>query len=166
MKLQRPFIIRKLTGFFNNILYHCTLNQTQNIMKKLIGLGLALLCLTACSSDDDSGSPINLNQLTKRWYNVSYVIAGKTVAYDGHLPCGKDYTEFIGGSSVKEVDFFNCQEDPITTTGTYTAAEKSLTTVIDGVTSVYTIKKLNSKSLEIEQASGNPKITYIYTSTP
>lgn len=135
-------------------------------MKKLIGLGLALLCLTACSSDDDSGSPINLNQLTKRWYNVSYVVAGKTVKYDGHQPCGKDYTEFSGGNVVKEVDYFNCQEDPATATGTYTAAEKSLTTVVNGVTNVYTIKKLNSKSLEIEQASGNPKITYIYTSTP
>lgn len=134
-------------------------------MKKLIGLGLALLCLTACSSDDDSGPSINLNQLTKRWYNVSYVIAGKKVPYDGHLSCGKDYTEFSGANTFKQVDYFDCQVDPAVNNGTYTAVEKTITTVINGATVVYTIKKLNSKELEIEEAR-EPKITYIFTSTP
>ena len=74
-------------------------------MKKLFGLGFALLCLTACSDDDSSSPSINLDNLPKKWYNVSYKIAGKTVAYDGHEPCGKDYTEFIGTGTVKEVDY-------------------------------------------------------------
>lgn len=134
-------------------------------MKKLIGLGLALFCLTACSSDDDSGPSINLNQLTKRWYNVSYVVEGKTVPYK-HQNCGKDYLEFSGTNVVKQLKYNDCQSDPTISTGTYTAVEKSLTTIINGATNVYSIKKLNSKSLEIEKASEDPIVTYIYTSTP
>lgn len=133
-------------------------------MKKLIGLGIALLCLTSCSNDDDSPD-INLDQIAKRWYNVSYVVAGKTVPYDGHENCGKDYLEMTAEGVAKEVDIFDCQQEPSTANGTYTTADKTLTITLNGIPKVYTIKKLNSKSLEIE-ASGNPKITYIYTSTP
>lgn len=134
-------------------------------MKKIIGFGLALLCLTACSNDDDSPD-ISLDQIAKRWYNVSYVVAGKTVPYDGHENCGKDYLEMLTGGGAKEVDIFDCQQEPKTANGTYTASDKTLTITLDGVMKVYTIKKLNSKSLEIELTSINPKITYIYTSTP
>lgn len=134
-------------------------------MKKLLGLGLALLCLASCS-DDDSDTSVKLDNLQKKWYNVSYILAGKTVAYDGNLACGKDYKEFSTNQDLKDVDYYDCQQDARTTTGTYTAVDKTLTTSLGGSTTVYTIEKLDSKTLQIATTREGVKISYVYTSTP
>jgi hypothetical protein len=138
-------------------------------MKKLLGLGFALFCMatvaTSCG-DDDSAPAVNLDNLQKRWYNVSTKYAGATVAYDGNLPCGKDYTEYSANNVVKEVDVYDCQADPAVDSGTYTASGTILTTVIDGETLVYTIKKLNTGNLEIATTFNGAEIIYVFTSTP
>ena len=82
------------------------------------------------------------------------------------MPCGKDYLEFQEGNAVRDVDYFDCQEDPTIATGTYTANEENLSIVIDGVTENYTMKKLNSQTLETQATLNGATITYIYTSTP
>ncbi len=143
-------------------------NLTQKAMKKLLGLGLALLCLTACSNDDEKTPTVNLNQLAKRWFYVSTKVGNQKTPYDGNLPCGKDYLEFQANNVVREGDYYDCQQDPAITTGSYTVEEDTdkLTTTIDGETIVYTITKLNSKEFQAETTFNNLKITYIFTSTP
>jgi hypothetical protein len=135
-------------------------------MKKLLALGFALFCLSACSGDDSSEPSVNLDQLAKRWYYVSSKIGGQTIPYAGNLSCGKDYMEFLTSNTVKDVDYYDCQEDPDVATGTYTAVETTLTTNINGESITYTIKKLNSKALETETTFNGTTIRYIFTSTP
>jgi hypothetical protein len=135
-------------------------------MKKLMSLGFALVCLASCSSDDDNTPAVNLDNLQKKWYNVSTIIGGQTIPYDGNEPCGKDYLEFQAAGVLREVDVYDCQEDPDATLGTYTAAQTTLTTVLDGETITYTIKTLNASSLQIATTFNGAEITYVYTSTP
>jgi hypothetical protein len=137
-------------------------------MKKVLGLGLALLCLTACSDDDTPKKPsVSLDQLTKRWFYAATKIGNASEPHE-NLPCGKDYIEFQTGNAVKEGDYFDCQQDPAIANGTYTVTEDTnvLTTVIDGETEVYKITKLNSKELEAEATINNVKLTFIFTSVP
>lgn len=137
-------------------------------MKKLLGLALALVCLTGCSDDDTSKTPsVSLDQLTKRWFYAATRIGSASEPHE-NLPCGKDYLEFQTNNAVKEGDYFDCQQDPAISTGTYTVVEdtKVLTTIIDGETEVYTITKLNSKELEAETTVNNVKVTFVFTSTP
>jgi hypothetical protein len=136
-------------------------------MKKVLGLGLALLCLTACSDDDKPKEKVSFDQLTKRWFYTATKIGSTSEPYD-NLECGKDYIEFQANNAVKEGDWFDCQQDPAVTTGTYTVNEdtKALTTVIDGETETYTVTKLNSKELEAQTTVNNVKVTFIFTSTP
>ncbi|KGO91462.1 lipocalin family protein [Flavobacterium subsaxonicum] len=135
-------------------------------MKKLLlGLGFALFCLVSCG-DDDAAPAVNLENINKKWYAVSYKIAGQTIPYDGNLACGKDYLEFLANGTARDVDYYDCQEDPDILTGVYSAANETLITTIDDETITYTILKLNSGTLEIEDKSVTPNITYVYTSTP
>lgn len=138
-------------------------------MKKLLGLGaVLLLCLTACSDDDSPKTSVSFDQLLKRWFYVSTKVGNQTTNYEGNLPCGRDYLEFQAANVLREGDYFDCQQDPAITLGTYSvnADDKEVTTVLDGETVTYTIKKLNSKELEAETTFNNLKLTYIFTSTP
>jgi hypothetical protein len=135
-------------------------------MKKLLSLGFALFCLASCS-DDDSTPAVSLNNLQKRWYNVSTQYNGGTPApYQGNLACGKDYLEFAANNVARQVDVTDCQTDPTTTTGTYTASDKTLTTALGGTTVTYDIVKLDSKVLRISTTFNGATIQYNYTSTP
>ena len=135
-------------------------------MKKIFMLAVALCGLTACSSDDDKAAPaVDLDNLTQRWYYKSYKVGGETVNYEGHESCGKDYIEFLDGGVAKDVDYFDCQQDPAVDTGTYTATEETLTINIDEV-EVYELKKLSASTLQIEGTLNGATITYNYTSTP
>lgn len=134
-------------------------------MKKLLALSLLLVGLASCS-DDDNKSAVNLDNLQKRWYNVSTIVNGTKIPYDGNLSCGKDYLEFQASGVLKEVDVYSCQEDADVTTGTYTAAQETLVTILDGETVTYTIKKLSSASLQIATTFNGTEITYVYTTTP
>lgn len=139
-------------------------------MKKLLGLGVVLLlCLTACSDDDGPKTPsVSFDQLIKKWYYVSTKVGNQTTQYDGHTACAKDYLEFKTGNVLNNVDFETCQDEPIISVGTYTvnADDNEVTTVLEGETINYTIKKLNSKELEAETTFNNLKITYIFASVP
>ncbi len=134
-------------------------------MKKFLSLASAIICLSACSNDDDTPA-VSLDNLQKRWYNVSTIIGGQTIPYDGNEPCGKDYLEFQAAGVLKEVDVYDCQQDPDVTTGTYTTADKTLTTVLDGETIAYTIKTLNASKMELVTTFNGTQITYVYTTTP
>jgi len=137
-------------------------------MKKLLGLAAIVLCITACSSDDNTKTPsVNLNQLNKRWYYVATWVGGQKTDHK-HEACGKDYLEFLDGGVAKDVDIYDCQKDPDVSTGTYAvdAGTNKLTTVLDGETIIYTINKLNSKELEAETTFNGLKIGYVFTSTP
>jgi hypothetical protein len=133
-------------------------------MKKLLALALLLAGLVSCSDDDSSS--INLDNLQKRWFYVSTIVSGRTIPYDGNLTCGKDYLEFQAAGILRDVDVTSCQTDPSVETGTYTAAEKTVTTIIGGETIVYTIKKLDSKNLRLATTFNGTAITYVYTATP
>jgi len=133
-------------------------------MKKLFALSLMLIGLASCSDDDTSS--VNLDNLQKRWYNVSTIVSGQKIPYDGNPTCGKDYMEFQASNVLREIDWVDCQTDPTTTTGTYTAVDKTLTTVLDGETITYSIKKLSGTSLQLSTSFNGTVITYVYTSTP
>ena len=138
-------------------------------MKKLLKLSFALLSMafiaTSCGNDDD-GPAVNLEHLDHRWYPVSTKLGGVTVPYDGHESCGKDYTEFLTNGTVREVDYYDCQTDAATATGTYTAAEQTLTTTIEGEIITYDIDKLDAQNFEITTTFNGADITYIFTSNP
>jgi hypothetical protein len=135
-------------------------------MKKIFGFAFLALCLASCSDDDKSDPAVNLDHLQKRWYPVSYKLGNQTTNYEGHMPCGKDYIEFQAGNVARDVDYFDCQQDPSTEVGTYTATEENLSYTIDGVTESFTLKKLSSNRLETQATLNGATITYIYTSTP
>ncbi len=144
-------------------------------MKKLLGLSLAIFCFVSCSSDDDKAAPepsVNLTQLAKRWYNVSYIVGGQTIVYDGNPTgtCGRDFSEFVAGGTLRRSDITDCQTDPAVTTGTYTANETAgittLTTAIGGTTSNYTVVKLNATELQLQRVNSNPVTIEVYTSNP
>ena len=141
-------------------------------MKKLFGLGVVLLLsLSACSGDDgpkDRTPAVSFDQLPKKWYYVSTKVGNQTTPYDGHTACAKDYIEFKAGTTVNNVDYTTCQDEPEIATGTYSVNTDSqrVTTVIDGETINYTIVKLNSRDLEAETTFNNLKITYIFASVP
>lgn len=79
-------------------------------MKKVYALGLGLLFLASCSSDDGGGSTIDVSQLTKKWYLNTTIVEGQTIPYDDHEDCGKDYLEFVEGGQFRQVDVWECEE--------------------------------------------------------
>jgi len=165
------FYYNDINEFYNNIFYHCRENLTQRVMKKLMGLALALLCLTACSSDDNKTKTpsVSYDQLAKRWYYVATKVGDQVSLYDGNMPCGKDYLEFQQSNALKEADYFDCQKDPEITIGTYNVVQSTntLTTTFAGENpTVYTVVKLNSKELEADTTINNVKIRFIFTSVP
>lgn len=136
-------------------------------MKNLLYIAMAVFCLASCSSDDDNGPDINLDNLQKRWYNVSTKFGnGTPTPYDGHLSCGKDYLEFGANNTVRDVDVVDCQSDPTVITGAYSASETTLTTTLEGETLTYNINRLTTSALEIQTTFNGAAVVYIYTSTP
>ena len=142
-------------------------------MKKLIGLSFAIFCFVSCSGDDDRSEPaVNLTNLNKRWYNVSYVVSGQTVPYEGNpsAACGKDFTEFLANGALRRSDITDCQTEAVVTNGTYTVAEAAgittIVTAIGGSTTTYTAVQLNANTLQLERVNSNPKTIEVYTSNP
>lgn len=136
-----------------------------------MGLALALLCLTACSSDDNktADSPISYDQIVKRWYYVATKVGNQVTPYEGNMPCGKDYLEFQTSNALREADYFDCQQDPEITIGSYsvTQSTNTLTTTFAGENpTVYKVIKLNSKELEADTTINNVTIRFIFTSVP
>ena len=116
-------------------------------MKKIYALGLGLLFLASCASDD-GGSSVDESQLTKKWYYVSSVYSGITIPYDDHEACGKDYIEFVTGGIMRDVDVWDCEEDVYM--GIWSLDGNKLTVGSDGESSVVTISKLNETTLQVK----------------
>jgi len=143
-------------------------------MKKLLGLSFAIFCFVSCSGDDDGAKTpaADLSQLTKRWYNVSYIVSGQTVPYDGNPAggCGKDYMQFAANGVLSKSDITDCQTDAVVTSGTYTTSEAAgattVVTAIGGNTNSYTVVKLNANELQLQRVNSNPVTIEVYTSNP
>ncbi len=76
-------------------------------MKKIVVFAFtALLSLLSCSSDDSVN--VSEEKLAKKWYHKSSQANGSTEAYE-HMPCGKDYIEFLADGTYKEFYINECE---------------------------------------------------------
>ena len=116
-------------------------------MKKIYALGLSLLFLASCSSDD-GGSSIDTSQLTKKWYFESTIFQGQTFPYDDHEECGKDYIEFVEGGVVRQVDIWDCEEDVYE--GEWSLDGNKLTISFMGQSATATITKLTETEFDVK----------------
>lgn len=133
---------------------------------RLLVLVLSVMLFASCSGDDDKGASLNMDNLQKKWYAVSYTPdGGEPLPNEGPDECGSDYIEFMADGVFKYVDIHECEiwEG----VGTYTVEGKQITTIIDGGTEVGTVKKLTSKDLVTEFSSpaqdGEPAMKYTIT---
>ena len=121
-------------------------------MKKLfLLLSFVAVSLTSCSNDDDSSSSVAVNEanLMKKWYYVSYEVAGQTIPYD-NFACAKDYTEFKANGVLEEYTVYSC--DPIdadTDTGTWSLSGNTISGTIFGETVTGTVSSLTATTLQI-----------------
>ncbi len=115
-------------------------------MKKIFTLGLGLLMLASCSSDDDNS--IDAAKLTdKKWYYGTTKVLGQTIPYDDHEECGKDYIEFLSTGTLRNVDIWDCEEDVFSIP--YTLKGNKVTVSAFGETMTVTIRKVTNTVLEI-----------------
>ena len=115
-------------------------------MKKIFTLGLGILMLASCSSDD-SGSSIDASKLTKKWYYSTTKVLGQTFPYEDHEECGKDYIQFIDGGVFKDVDVWDCEE--YEDVANWTLDGKKITLTFFGQSTTATIQKLTDTSLQV-----------------
>jgi hypothetical protein len=116
--------------------------------KTILAAGLVAFALASCSKDDDS---VDKSKLLKKWYYVSYIYAGQTIAYPGHEACGKDYTEFMAGGVTQDVDVNGC--DPYAADiyeGTWALNGNKLTIDQSGELMTATVTKLTDTALQIK----------------
>lgn len=120
-------------------------------MKKLfLLLSFVAVSLTACSDDDSSSSvAVNEANLMKKWYYVSYEVAGQTIPYD-NLACGRDYTEFLAEGVLKEYTVWACDPlDADTDLGTWSLSGNTISGTIFGETVTGTVSSLTATTLQI-----------------
>jgi major membrane immunogen (membrane-anchored lipoprotein) len=117
-------------------------------MKKLILFAfVSLSVLSSCSSDDAVN--VSEEKLTKKWYYKSYQSNGNTEAYE-HLPCGKDYMQFLADGTYVEYYVNDC--DPIddgSSTGNWVLDGNTVFVTIDGDAFDGKITKLSATDLQI-----------------
>jgi len=104
-------------------------------MKKLLLLlSFVAVSLTSCSNDDDSSSTVAVNEanLMKKWYYVSYEVAGQTIPYD-NLECGRDYMQFKADDVVEDYYVNSCDPlDADTDLGTWSLSGNTITLTFEG----------------------------------
>lgn len=117
-------------------------------MRKLFLFALASIAmLSSCSSDDSVN--VTEDKLTKKWYYKSYQANGETEPYD-HLPCAKDYVEFLSTGSYIEFYVSNCsplQTDP--STGSWVLDGNTVAVAIDGENYSGKVTKLSDTELQL-----------------
>ena len=120
-------------------------------MKKLfLLLSFVAVSLTSCSDDDSSSSvAVNEANLMKKWYYVSYEVAGQTIPYD-NLACGRDYIQLKADGVIDEYTVWAC--DPIdadTETGTWFLNGNTITAnfLVESVTG--TVSSLTATTLQV-----------------
>ena len=117
-------------------------------MKKIFLLPiLSLLMLSSCSSDDSIN--VSEDKLIKKWYYKSYQANGTTEAYE-HLPCGKDYMEFLADGLYKEVYINECNPTSGgTSTGSWVLEGSTVAVAIEGENYSGKVTKLSTTELQI-----------------
>lgn len=121
-------------------------------MKKILALGLGILMLASCSSDDNDNS-IDAAKLTgKKWYYSKYVVLGQTIPYENEDPsCGRDYNQFLPNGVLEDAYFSNCEL--FVDQGAWVLEGNKLTGSFDGDAQTATVKKLTDSTLEIESTA-------------
>ena len=117
-------------------------------MKKLFVFAfVSLSMLSSCSSDDSVN--VSEEKLTKKWYYKSYQANGATEAYN-HLPCGKDYVEFLADGSYIEFYINDC--DPTISgfsTGNWVLDGSTVAVAIEGDNYSGKVTKLSNTDLQL-----------------
>ncbi len=137
-------------------------------MKSIQKIIVACLAVAAfsCGNDDDNNA-IDASLLVKKWYYVSEKVAGQTIPYDDHEPCGRDYSEFLSNGTMNDVDVFNCEI--FTDAYSYAVNGNQLTVSAFGFTETVTITKLTATALEVQSSydyddDGDTEVvTVVYT---
>jgi len=121
-------------------------------MKKLLLLlSFVAVSLTSCSNDDDSSSTVAVNEtnLMKKWYYVSYEVAGQTIPYD-NLECGRDYMQFKADDVVEDYYVNSCDPlDADTDLGTWSLSGTTISATFFGSTVTGTVSSLTATTLQI-----------------
>ena len=121
-------------------------------MKKLLLLlSFVAVSLTSCSNDDDSSSTVAVNEtnLMKKWYYVSYEVAGQTIPYD-NLECGRDYMQFKADDVVEDYYVNSCDPlDADTDLGTWSLSGTTVSATFFGSTVTGTVSSLTATTLQI-----------------
>jgi hypothetical protein len=121
-------------------------------MKKLLLLlSFVAVSLTSCSNDDDSSSSVAVNEanLMKKWYYVSYEVAGQTIPYD-NLECGRDYIQFKANNVVEDYYVNSCDPlDADTDLGTWSLSGTTVSATFFGTTVTGTVSSLTATTLQI-----------------
>lgn len=133
-------------------------------------LGAAALLLASCSSDDNGSSSIDQSLLQKKWYYVSYDVAGQNYPYDDHETCGKDYIELKAGGVVRDVDVLNCAE--VVDEYSYSVDGNKIILSSQGVSTTGKVLNLTATTLQVQatydfDGDGDAEIVKEnFTSTP
>lgn len=115
---------------------------------KWIGLLGGIVLFTSCSSDEGGGS-ITQENLTRKWYQVSFSYGGSSYSYPGHESCAKDYVEFAADGTLRNVDIVGCNESVVT--GSWSLDGKNITIETGDETDVVVVKKLTATTLKLQQ---------------
>ena len=117
-------------------------------MKKIVFFAFILLStLSSCSSDDSVS--VSEEKLIKKWYYKSYQANGTTEAYD-HLPCGKDYMEFLADGLYKEFYINECNPTASgSSTGSWVIEGSTVAVSIEGENYSGKVTKLTTTDLQI-----------------
>jgi hypothetical protein len=135
-------------------------------MKKLIGLGLAVVLFASCSADNEKAK----SKLFNRWYNVSTVENGVTTPYE-HKSCAKDYIEFNSSEVFRSYTVLACNGTEVgqvkREAGTFTKQNNVVTISVEGQPDrMITVKTATATNLTTSVMDGNHEVLYNYTSTP
>ena len=118
-------------------------------MKKIFTLGLGILILASCSSEDKRSSIDEAKLTNKKWYYSKYVVLGQTIPYENEdVSCGKDYNIFLSNGTFEEGYYSNCEV--FVDEGAWVLEGKKITVSTNGDVQSATIKKLTDSALEIE----------------
>ncbi|NMH25719.1 lipocalin-like domain-containing protein [Flavobacterium solisilvae] len=112
---------------------------------KLSAVIATSILVFSCSSDD---GPSTSGELTGKWYNKEYKVAGQTIPYDDHEECGKDYIQFNSNGTGRSVDVWDCEED--SENFTYTKTSNSITITMGGESATAQIVELSSSTLRVK----------------
>ncbi|MES2575513.1 MAG: lipocalin family protein [Bacteroidota bacterium] len=124
----------------------------------LIALALSIgLFATSCDNEDNGGN--TAAPIEGKWkLTQTGTVSGSTetlIDAPQASGCDKDYINLTVSNNISEVDYTSTLGTCVETTrnGTYTRPNDDLTTVIDGVTTVYTVVNLTATELKLREGN-------------